>query len=82
MSPNDNSAELQIYESVSKFREMTAVEFCEYMGIEFVGISEIDVECFGEIGGITMLFWICLVAFVVSVVCFIVGLEKNWSFCL
>lgn len=26
-----------------------------------------------------MLFWICLAAFVISVVCFIVSLEKGWS---
>lgn len=36
MSPNDDSAELQIYESVSRFRVMTAVQFCEYMGIELL----------------------------------------------
>ena len=36
MSPNDNSEELQIYESISKFREMITVEFCEYMGIELL----------------------------------------------
>lgn len=29
-----------------------------------------------------MLFWICLTAFVVSVICFIVGLEKDWNFLL
>lgn len=36
MNPNDNSAELQLYENTGKFREMTAVEFCEYMGIELL----------------------------------------------
>lgn len=29
-----------------------------------------------------MLFWICLTAFVVSVICFIVSLEKDWDFLL
>lgn len=29
-----------------------------------------------------MLFWICLAAFVISVVCFIVSLEKDWNFLL
>lgn len=29
-----NSNDTQPYENISKFREMSAVEFCEYMGIE------------------------------------------------
>lgn len=41
MSPNDNSTELQIYESTSKFREMTAVEFCEYIGIELLSYQKL-----------------------------------------
>ena len=28
------SNDTQLYENISKFREMSAVEFCEYMGIE------------------------------------------------
>ena len=36
MSPNDDLINSQIYENTSKFREMTAVQFCEYMGIELL----------------------------------------------
>ena len=31
-----DSNDTQLYESVSKFRKMSAGEFCEYMGIELL----------------------------------------------
>lgn len=31
-----DSNDTQLYESISKFRKMSAVEFCEYMGIELL----------------------------------------------
>ena len=36
MSPNDKLTESQIYENVSKFRELSAVEFCGYMDIKLL----------------------------------------------
>lgn len=38
---SNNLTKLQPYENVNKFREMSAVEFCEYMGIELLPYQKI-----------------------------------------
>ena len=53
MNPNDNLEELQIYESVSKFREMTAVEFCEYMSIELLPYQKLMLNIWEKINKYT-----------------------------
>ena len=48
MSPNDDLSKPQLYESVSKFREMTAIEFCEYMGIELLPYQKVMLSVLEE----------------------------------
>ena len=53
MSTNEDLIKSQIYENVSKFREMTAVEFCEYMGIELLPYQKLMLNVLEKINECT-----------------------------